>query len=288
MIRKAVIPAAGFGTRFLPATKAVPKEMLPLVDTPIIQVVVEEAVAAGITDILIVTGRSKRAIEDHFDYAPELMAVLERKDKVLFDRMERISKLARIHYVRQPKQAGLGDAIRCARAFVGNEPFAVLLGDTVMRSKVPSMKLLCEIYEKHRMPLIGVEQVLREDVVRFGVVDPEPFAKDIHKAKGMVEKPSVDSAPSNLALTGRYILPPEIFDLIDKLELNRGEIQVTDAINMLCKKVTVLACDNTGVRYDIGSKLAYIQALLDFSLERDDMRKDVLEFLEKKLKESKD
>ncbi|PIN75614.1 UTP--glucose-1-phosphate uridylyltransferase [Candidatus Woesearchaeota archaeon CG10_big_fil_rev_8_21_14_0_10_37_12] len=289
MIRKAVIPAAGFGTRFLPATKAIPKEMLPLIDTPVIQVVVEEAVAAGITDILIVTSKSKEIIKKHFDYSPELMAILEKKDKALFESVKKISELANIQYVVQPEQNGLGDAIRYGRTFVGDDDFAVLLGDVIMKNSVPSMKLLCDVYERYKKPVIGVEQVPMSEVVNCGVVDPAPFEaeKDIYKSKGMVEKPSVETAPSNLALTGRYVLPPEIFDLIDKVELNRGEIQITDAINILCKKQTVLACDKTGVRYDIGNKITYVKALVEFALEREDMKDEFRAYLEELLNRKK-
>ena len=284
-VRKAVIPAAGLGTRLLPATKAQPKEMLPIIDIPIIQLVVQEATAAGIKDILIITGKHKRAIEDHFDYSHEIMNLLETKDKQMYKRIEKISKLANIHYVRQQKPKGLGDAVLYAKDHIGNEPFAVLLGDTVIKSEVPCMKQLVKIYGRFKKPLTGVEMVTKEEVTKFGIIEPKTFVKDIHIVRSMVEKPDRDKAPSNLAMNARYILTPEIFGYLERLEgAQDKEVQLTNAINEYCKKNTFLGCDNVGKRYDIGDRIGYLKAIIDHAIDREDIKKEIIPYLRKKLR----
>jgi len=283
-IRKAVIPAAGQATHLLPATKAQPKEMLPIIDTPIIQLVVEEATAAGIKDILVITGRHKRAIEDHFDYSPEIMSLLEKKDKEMFKRVERISKLAHIHYVRQQKPIGLGNAILYAKDHVGDEPFAVLLGDTVIKNYIPCMKLLVKVYERFKKPLTGIEKVSQEEVIKFGIIDPQPFVPNVFIVKRMVEKPSVLQAPSLFAMNGRYILTHNIFTYLETLEKKEEGIQLTTALNDYCKKNTFLACNNVGKRYDIGDRIGYLKAILDHAHEREDMKDYLTQYLHSLLK----
>ena len=282
-VTKAVIPAAGLGTRFLPATKAQPKEMLPIVDKPAIQYIVEEAVASGIKDIIIISGRNKRSIEDHFDKSYELEMSLEEKGKLdLLEEIEAISSLANIHYIRQKEAKGLGDAIYCAKSFIGDEPFAVLLGDIVLQSDQPVLAQLIDVYEKQPVSVIGVQDVAREEVVNYGIIDPLTIDKEtgIIEVSRFVEKPAVDDAPSTLAIMGRYILTPGIFDILEKTTPGAGgEIQLTDAIEELKKTERILACDVEGVVHDVGSKIGFVKATIDFALERPELREDVLAYI---------
>ena len=274
-IKKAVIPAAGLGTRFLPATKAQPKEMLPIVDKPTIQYIVEEAINAGIESILIITGRGKRNIEDHFDKSYELESELKRKgNNSMLSMVEDISHLVNVFYVRQKEAMGLGHAIGCARDFVGNEPFAVLLGDDVVVSEQPAIGQLMEVYEKRGASVLGVQRVDKADVDKYGVIDP---ANDInggrlHEVKDLVEKPSTDEAPSNLAILGRYIITPEIFDILAVQQPGKnGEIQLTDALKTLTNLQGMYAYEFEGKRYDVGDKLGFLKATVEFALNRDDL-----------------
>jgi UTP--glucose-1-phosphate uridylyltransferase len=278
-VRKAIIPAAGLGTRFLPATKAQPKEMLPIVDKPSIQYVIEEAVASGIEDIIIVTGRGKRAIEDHFDKSYELEEKLMEKNKTeLLRQVQEISNMANIHYIRQKEPKGLGHAIYCANRFIGNEPFAVLLGDDIIVSEKPCTKQLIEVYEQFGSPVVGVQKVPAKDVSKYGIVDPgTSLSSNTTKIKRLVEKPALDVAPSNLAIMGRYVLTPDIFEILETLPAGAGgEIQLTDALNLLGY---VVACEFSGKRYDIGDKLGFLKANIDFALMRPDLQKDLESFL---------
>lgn len=283
-IRKAIIPAAGLGTRFLPATKAQPKEMLPIVDKPTIQFIVEEAVASGIEDIIIVTGRGKRAIEDHFDKSYELEETLLKKEQQeLLEKVQHISKMANIHYIRQKEAKGLGDAIYCASRFIGYEPFAVLLGDDIVKSEKPCLQQLIEVFNRYSTTIVGVQEIMHEDVHKYGIIHPKgPISEEkIIPVRNLVEKPSVDEAPSNYAILGRYILQPEIFDILAELPAGTGgEIQLTDAINLLNQKKAVIAYEFEGKRYDLGDKLGFVRATIDFALEREDLREDVLAYIE--------
>ena len=288
-IRKAVIPAAGLGTRFLPATKAMPKEMLPIIDKPSIQYIVEEAAASGIEDILIVTGKGKRAIEDHFDSNFELEHILEQRDKQgLLAEVRRPSELANIHYIRQKEPKGLGHAIWCARKFIGNEPFAVLLGDDIVQAEIPCLKQMIEVFGQVGGSVLAVKEVPRQEVSRYGIVDPEPGESGgdgrILKVRSLVEKPSPDRAPSNVAIIGRYILTPAILELLETQETGAGgEIQLTDALSRLLEEEPVFAYRFEGVRYDTGEKLDYLKTIIDFALMRPDMRDEVLQYLKEKL-----
>ncbi|WP_305882227.1 UTP--glucose-1-phosphate uridylyltransferase GalU [Halobacillus sp. A1] len=286
-VRKAIIPAAGLGTRFLPATKAQPKEMLPIVDKPTIQYIVEEAVASGIEDIIIVSGRGKRAIEDHFDKSYELEEKLIEKEKYdVLEEVQNISNLANIHYIRQKEQKGLGHAISCASRFIGNEPFAILLGDDIVQSDEPCLKQLMNVYEEQECSVVGVQEVPEELVSSYGVVAPrtgEDPSNDQIEIQDMVEKPSKEEAPSNLAIMGRYVLTPAIFNILEDLPPGRGdEIQLTDAIKQLNTSERVVAYNFKGRRYDIGNKLGFIDATLDFALNREDLREDVVNLLRAK------
>jgi UTP--glucose-1-phosphate uridylyltransferase len=267
-ITKAVIPAAGFGTRFLPATKASPKEMLPLVDKPIIQYVVEEAVAAGITEIIIVTGRGKRAIEDHFDAATELEQSLKANNKLeLLRELERLTRLANICYVRQPHPRGLGDAIRCAEPFLSNEPFAVLLGDDVITGKTPAIAQLMAVYQKYATPVVAVEAVPTTEIHRYGVIKGSPAGRNLFKVSGLVEKPPAHRAPSRFGVVGRYILTPKIFTWLKKLKPGRGgEIQLTDALSRCAGTEGLYGWKLTGTRYDAGDKLGFLKATVELGL----------------------
>ncbi|WP_216830637.1 UTP--glucose-1-phosphate uridylyltransferase GalU [Alkalihalobacterium elongatum] len=282
-VRKAIIPAAGLGTRFLPATKAQPKEMLPIVDKPTIQYIVEEAIQSGIEDIIIVTGRGKRAIEDHFDKSYELEETLAAKEKFeLLEEIQGISNLANIHYIRQKEPKGLGHAIACASSFVGDEPFAVMLGDDIVESEVPCLKQLIDVFNHYSSSVIGVQQVPDQDVSKYGIINPksteiEPGTMQVN---GLVEKPKVEDAPSNYAIMGRYVLRPEIFSVLKDLKPGAGgEIQLTDAINQLNQSQAVLAYHFDGKRYDVGDKLGFVKATVDFALRRDDLKDDVTEYL---------
>lgn len=281
-IRKAIIPAAGLGTRLLPATKAQPKEMLPIVDKPAIQYIVEEAIDAGIEDIIIVTGRNKRAIEDHFDKSFELETILESKGKKDYlDEVQAISKLGNIHYIRQGEALGLGHAIQCAKAFVGNEPFAVLLGDDIVRAEVPCIKQLMDVFEMTDSAVVGVQEVEEKEVEKYGVVAPRKRNGNIMEVDSLVEKPPVSEAPSRFAIMGRYILTPEIFELLEKQAPGAGgEIQLTDAINQLAQSKPVLACEFEGKRFDTGNKLNLIKATIEMALERPDLKEDLTDYLQ--------
>jgi UTP--glucose-1-phosphate uridylyltransferase len=280
-VKKAIIPAAGLGTRFLPATKAMPKEMLPIVDKPTIQYIVEEAIASGIEDIIIVTGKGKRAIEDHFDHAFELEHTLFSKGKFeLLDEVRRSSNVA-IHYIRQKEAKGLGHAVWCARNFIGNEPFAVLLGDDIVQSQVPCVKQLIEQYERTDRSVIGVQTVRDDQTDRYGIVDPIEKFDRLYQVKRFVEKPNRGQAPSNLAIMGRYILTPEIFDFLENQEEGAGgEIQLTDAIQKLNESQGVYAYDFEGIRYDVGEKLGFITTTLDFALRNEELRIPLLAAME--------
>ncbi|MFZ5353368.1 MAG: UTP--glucose-1-phosphate uridylyltransferase GalU [Bacillota bacterium] len=280
-VRKAIIPAAGLGTRFLPATKAQPKEMLPIVDKPTIQYIVEEAIASGIEEILIITGRNKRAIEDHFDKSIELELDLQKKNKLeLLSQIQDISNLVDIHYVRQKEAKGLGHAIYCARAFVGTEPFAVLLGDDVVDSDIPCLKQLIDIYDDYKATVLGVQKVQEEDVSKYGIISFNETEGRIYRVNDMIEKPKIDEAPSNIAVQGRYIIQPEIFEILETTKPGTGgEIQLTDALKVLAQKQAVYAYEFTGRRYDVGSKLGFLQATVEFALKREDLKKEFGSYL---------
>ncbi|GMX60370.1 UTP--glucose-1-phosphate uridylyltransferase GalU [Paenibacillus elgii] len=284
-IRKAIIPAAGLGTRFLPATKAMPKEMLPIVDTPTIQYIIEEAVASGIEDIIIVTGKGKRAIEDHFDMSFELESSLIKKNKLeLLDKVRYPSKIAEIHYIRQKEARGLGHAIWCARKFIGNEPFAVLLGDDIIRSEEPALKQLISVYNECQSTTIGVQQVDKKEVHRYGIVDGELLKNDLYRVSNLIEKPAIEDSPSNLAIIGRYVLTPDIFYILEnQKEGIGGEIQLTDALLELAKKDAIYSYIIKGSRYDVGEKLGFIEATVEFALNRPDLRYELIPYLKKVL-----
>lgn len=283
-VRKAIIPAAGLGTRFLPATKAMPKEMLPIVDKPTIQYIVEEAIASGIEDIIVVTGKGKRAIEDHFDIAFELEHTLEEKGK--FDLLNKVqqSSNVEIHYIRQKEAKGLGHAVWCARNFIGNEPFAVLLGDDIVQSETPCTQQLIRQYELTGRPVVGVQAVGTDQTSRYGILDPIEKRGRLYKVRRFVEKPPQGTAPSNLAIMGRYVLTPEIFDHLGKLEAGAGgEIQLTDAIQKLNEEVGAYAYDFEGMRYDVGEKLGFILTTVDFALRNEELRYNLMNHLEELL-----
>ncbi|WP_280770599.1 UTP--glucose-1-phosphate uridylyltransferase GalU [Salipaludibacillus daqingensis] len=284
-VKKAIIPAAGLGTRFLPATKAQPKEMLPIVDKPTIQYIVEEAIHSGIEDIIIISGRGKRAIEDHFDKSYELEETLLKKEKLaLLEEIQGISNMANIHYIRQKEPKGLGHAIGCAKHFIGDEPFAVLLGDDIVQTEgKPCLKQLIDVFERYNSSVVGVQPVPDEDVSKYGIVSPKSseIEPGVIHVKDLVEKPKLEDAPSNHAIMGRYVLRPEIFDILDELAPGAGnEIQLTDAIKKLNETQVVLAYEFSGKRYDVGDKLGFVKATVDFALQRDDLKQDMLEYLE--------
>lgn len=280
-ITKAVIPAAGFGTRFLPATKAIPKEMLPIVDKPTLQYIVEEAVDAGITDLLIITSRGKDAIVNHFDKAYELESVLERDGKEeMLEAVRYLTGKINVHFIRQAEQKGLGHAVLCAKSFVGREPFAVMLGDDVVVSQKPCIGQLMEQHEKTGASVLGVQTVPRENVSKYGIIDGENIEGRLYKLKGMVEKPPVEMAPSNIAVLGRYIITPAIFECLEKTPKGAGgEIQLTDALVTLSKSEDIYAYDFEGMRYDIGDKLGFLSATVEFALQRDDLKDDFSAYL---------
>ncbi|RYL95179.1 UTP--glucose-1-phosphate uridylyltransferase GalU [Sporolactobacillus sp. THM7-4] len=286
-VRKAVIPAAGLGTRFLPATKALPKEMLPIVNKPTIQYIVEEAVQAGIEDIIIVTGKGKRAIEDHFDNAYELEQNLIHKNKLeLLEKVRESSKID-IHYIRQKSPKGLGHAVWCARNFIGNEPFAVLLGDDIVQNDKPCIQQLTEHYEQTGCSVIGVQKVPENQTHRYGIIDPKEQDGRLYDVKQFVEKPK-ENPPSNLAIIGRYVLTPEIFDFLDKKEIGAGgEIQLTDAIQKLNELQGVYAYQFEGKRYDVGETLGFVLTNIEMALKNEDLQQDVLKGIERILRENK-
>ncbi len=281
-IRKAIIPAAGLGTRFLPATKAQPKEMLPIVDKPAIQYIIEEAVESGIEEILIITGRNKRSIEDHFDRSIELELQLKEQGKYdLLGLIEDISNVT-IHFIRQKEAKGLGHAVLCAKQFVGDEPFAVMLGDDIVDAEVPCLRQLMDVYKDCPGSILGVQEVPKDKVSSYGIVNPRAVKHNIWQAIDLIEKPSIEEAPSQLAVLGRYILEPEIFDLLAKTKPGRGnEIQLTDAICRLAVDHKVYAYNFKGRRYDIGDKQGYLEATVEFALKRPDLRDKFLTYLTK-------
>ncbi|SDN05306.1 UTP--glucose-1-phosphate uridylyltransferase GalU [Bacillus sp. OK048] len=280
-VRKAIIPAAGLGTRFLPVTKAMPKEMLPIVDKPTIQYIIEEAVASGIEDIIIVTGKGKRAIEDHFDNAMELEQNLIEKEKYdLLEKVQYPTNLADIHYIRQKEPKGLGHAVWCARNFIGNEPFAVLLGDDIVQSDTPCLKQLINQYEDTFSSVIGVQTVPDSETHRYGIIDPSTQEGRRYQVSNFVEKPKPGTAPSNLAIMGRYILTPEIFMFLDRQEKGAGgEIQLTDAIQKLNEIQRVFAYDFEGTRYDVGEKFGFVKTTIEFALQHEDLHDDMIDYL---------
>ncbi|MHA0856181.1 UTP--glucose-1-phosphate uridylyltransferase GalU [Paenibacillus sp. CMAA1364] len=280
-IRKAIIPAAGLGTRFLPATKAMPKEMLPIVDKPTIQYIVEEAVASGIEDIIIVTGKGKRAIEDHFDYSFELEHNLESKGKWdLLNEVRKSSEMADIHYIRQKEPKGLGHAIWCARKFIGDEPFAVLLGDDIVEAQQPCLKQMINVYEQYQSSVVGVQPVPWHEVSRYGIVDGSLLDDRVYQANRLVEKPRQEIAPSNLAIMGRYILTPQIFEILGEHHAGvNGEIQLTDAISRLGELERIIAYHFEGQRHDVGEKLGFIETSIHYALQRHELREELLTYM---------
>lgn len=280
-VRKAVIPAAGFGTRFLPATKAQPKEMIPIVDKPTIQYNVEELIAAGIEEILIITSRNKGSIMDHFDYSPELENALKEKGKEeLLEVSKSISEMVDIHYIRQKEAKGLGHAILYAKTFVGDEPFAVLLGDDVVYSDKPCIGQLIEVYNKYEASVLGVQQVADEDVSKYGIIEGDVIENRTYSVDGMIEKPSLDEAPTNVAILGRYVLTPEIFDALENTGKGKGgEIQLTDAILKLRDTQEIYAYDFEGVRYDAGNKLGFMKASVEYALRHEEVKDDFKAYL---------
>ena len=282
-IKKAVFPVAGLGTRFLPATKAMPKEMLPILDKPTIQYIVEEASRAGIEDIIIVTGKHKRAIEDHFDNQKELEMVLEDKGKTeLLEKVQYSTELANIFYVRQKEQKGLGHAIYSARQFIGDEPFAVLLGDDIVESDTPAIKQLMEVYEETGNSVIGVQEVPESETHRYGIIDPLSKKERRYEVQKFVEKPEQGTAPSNLAIMGRYVLTPEIFDYLKTQKKGAGnEIQLTDAIERMNSEHQVFAYDFIGNRYDVGEKLGFVKTTIEYALKDESMKDELKQFIKK-------
>lgn len=282
-VKKAIIPAAGLGTRFLPATKAQPKEMLPIVDKPAIQYIIEEAVKSGIEDIMIVTGRSKRAIEDHFDRSIELEEVLLSKGKIKeYKEIRRITDLANLHYIRQGEPLGLGHAVWSARKFIGNEPFAVLLGDDIVSSEVPCLKQLTDAYEKYGTSIIGVQKVPDKELSKYGVIAPMDKWNLIEAMRicDLVEKPPLGMEPSQFAIMGRYVLEPEIFAHIEQLRPKPGEeVQLTDALRLMNREKTMVAYPFQGTRYDVGDKIGFLRATVDFALDRFDLREQTINLL---------
>ena len=280
-VKKAIIPAAGLGTRFLPATKSQPKEMLPIVDKPTIQYIIEEAVASGIEEILIITGRNKRAIEDHFDKSIELELQLEQtgKDEVL--KMVRdISNMVNIYYIRQKEPKGLGHAINCAKTFVGNEPFAVMLGDDVVDSEVPCLKQLMDCYDEHKTSIVGVQKVPLNQVSKYGIINGTPISNRVYKVNDVIEKPKESEAPSNIAILGRYIITPKIFDILENTKPgNGGEIQLTDALKTLISEEDMYAYNFEGRRYDVGDKEGFLEATVEYALKRDDLKETFMNYL---------
>lgn len=286
-VKKAIIPAAGLGTRFLPATKAMPKEMLPIVDKPTIQYIIEEAIESGIEDIIIVTGKGKRAIEDHFDNNFELEDNLIKKEK--FDLLAKIKQPAKvdIHYIRQKEPLGLGHAVWCARSFIGNEPFAILLGDDIVQSEKPCLKQLIEQFEETGKSIIGVQTVDENETDRYGIVAPKTYEGKRYEVDYLVEKPKKGSAPSNLAIMGRYVLEPEIFNFLEEQEKGAGgEIQLTDALQKLNSISSIIAYDFDGKRYDVGEVLGFIKTTIEMALDRDDLKEELTLFLKEILNQS--
>jgi UTP--glucose-1-phosphate uridylyltransferase len=282
-LRKAIIPAAGLGTRFLPATKAQPKEMLPIVDKPTLQYIIEEAVQSGIEEILIITGRNKKSIEDHFDKSVELELELEAKGKYdLLQEVRKISDLVNIHYIRQKEPRGLGHAILCAKSFIGNEPFAVMLGDDIVENEKPCLQQMIEVYAQYKTTILGVQEIPRTDVSKYGIVDGKLIEDRIYKVRELVEKPSVEEAPSNVAILGRYVITPAIFEILERTSPGKGgEIQLTDALNVLAQQEAMYAYIFEGRRYDVGDKQGFLQATVEMALRREDLRDEFLSYLQR-------
>lgn len=280
-VKKAVIPAAGLGTRFLPATKAQPKEMLPIVDKPTIQYIIEEAVSSGIEDIIIITGRSKRAIEDHFDKSYELEEELKKHNKgELLELTQEISNMVNLYYVRQKEPRGLGHAIGCAKTFIGNEPFAVLLGDDIVDAETPCLKQMIDVFNDCQTSVLGVQTVRPEDVSKYGIVAGKQVGERLYQVENLVEKPKQADAPSNVAILGRYIITPEIFDCLEHTKPGAGgEIQLTDALKDLAARQSMYAYDFEGRRYDVGNKQGFLEATVEFALKRTDLRDEFLSYL---------
>ncbi|NFG28453.1 UTP--glucose-1-phosphate uridylyltransferase GalU [Clostridium botulinum] len=281
-IRKAVIPAAGLGTRFLPATKAQPKEMLPIVDKPTLQYIIEEAIDSGIEEILIITGRNKKSIEDHFDRSLELEIELEKSGKSeLLEMVKDISNMVDIHFIRQKEPKGLGHAIHCAKAFTGDEPFAVLLGDDIIYNEgKPCLKQLIDCYNEYKTSVLGVQTVARENVNKYGIVDGLHIEDRVYKVKGLVEKPSIEEAPTNVAILGRYIITPKIFEILENTKPGKGgEIQLTDALLELVEQEAMYAYNFEGKRYDVGDKLGFLQATVEYALRKSSLNKEFTEYL---------
>jgi UTP--glucose-1-phosphate uridylyltransferase len=283
LVRKVVFPAAGLGTRFLPATKAQPKEMLPLVDKPIIQYGVEEAVASGLDDIILVTGRGKNAIEDHFDVSVELETFLESRGKMeLLGEIRNISNLINVAYVRQGEALGLGHAVLVTRALVGDEPFAVILADDVIDADPPALAQMLNVFDEVDGPVLLVERVPKSDISSYGIIDAEPIRPGVYRFKDLVEKPPTDQAPSDLAIIGRYILTPDVFDALEETAKDRiGEIQLTNGLKRLLKSRPMYACEVHGVRHDTGNKLGFLKAVVYFALRRPDLAGPFREYLKK-------
>ena len=280
-VSKAIIPAAGLGTRFLPATKAQPKEMLPVVDKPTLQYIIEEAIESGIEEILIITGRNKSSIENHFDKSVELELELEKSGKMeLLKEVRKISDMVNIHYIRQKEPKGLGHAIYCARSFIGKEPFAVLLGDDIVYNKKPCLRQMIEAYNEYKTTILGVQEVAVEDVNKYGIVDARYIEDKIYKVKGLVEKPSQGEAPSNIAILGRYIINPAIFEILEHTKPGKGgEIQLTDGLKELAQKEAMYAYAFEGRRYDVGDKQGFLEATVEYALRREDLREEFLDYL---------
>ena len=284
-VRKAIIPAAGLGTRFLPATKSQPKEMLPIVDKPTLQYIIEEAITSGIEEILIITGRNKQSIEDHFDKSVKLELELAKKGKNdMLEMVQNISNMANIHYIRQKEPKGVGDAINCAKSFIEDEPFAVLLGDDIVDSKTPCLKQLINTFNDYRTTILGVQEVAQENVDKYGIIDAIKIDESSYKVKNLIEKPKKDSAPSNIAILGRYIITPTIFDILDTQEPGKGgEIQLTDALKILCEREAMYAYKFEGKRYDVGDKLGFLEATIEYALKREDLKDGLLEIIKNKI-----
>ena len=288
-VTKAIIPAAGLGTRFLPATKSQPKEMLPIVDKPTLQYIIEEAIESGIEEILIITGRNKKSIEDHFDKSVELELELEQKGKEeMLEMVKGISNMVNIHYIRQKEPKGLGHAIYCAKSFIGNEPFAVLLGDDIVDCETPCLKQLINCFNEYKTTILDVQTVEFDSVNKYGIIDGLPIENRVYKVKKLVEKPSVEEAPSNIAILGRYIITPQIFKVLENTKPGKGnEIQLTDALETLIKSEAMYAYNFEGRRYDVGDKLGFLEATVEFALKREGLREEFIEYLNTKPWENK-
>ncbi len=281
-IKKAIIPAAGLGTRFLPATKAQPKEMLPIVDKPTLQYIIEEAVESGIEEILIITGRNKKSIEDHFDKSVELEFELETKGNfTLLEEVRKISDMVNIHYIRQKEPKGLGHAIYCAKSFIGHEPFAVMLGDDVVYNpSYPCIKQMIDVYDEYKTSILGVQEVANEDVNKYGIVNGRNSEGRVLRVIDLVEKPPIEASPSNIAILGRYIISPSIFEILENTTPGKdGEIQLTDALKVLAKREAMYAYKFKGRRYDVGDKQGFLEATVEFALRREDLREKFLDYL---------